>query len=267
MIDPNLPIGIFDSGFGGLTVARAVVDLLPQENIIYLGDTARSPYGPRPIAQVREFVLESLDELVDRGVKMLVIACNTGSAAALRDARERYEVPVVEVILPAATRAALATKNGRIGVACTPATAISGAYEDALAASPVEVFTQACPRFVEFVEAGITSGPEVVATAREYLAPLQELGVDTLILGCTHYPLLSGVISYVMGDEVTLVSSADEAARSVFKKLTSCDLLRTDPSPAVREFLTTGDPARFQGLGSRLIGGLINQVDHLKLIS
>lgn len=263
--DPNLPIGIFDSGFGGLTVARAIIDLLPQENITYLGDTARAPYGPRPIAQVREFVLESLDALVERGVKMLVIACNTGSAAALRDARERYDVPVVEVILPAASRAAVVTKNHKIGVACTPATAISGAYEDALAASPVQVFTQACPRFVDFVEAGITSGDEIVSVAREYLAPLQEAGVDTLILGCTHYPLLSGLFSYVMGDEVTLVSSSEESARAVYKNLIGQGLFRRDSSPARREFLTTGDPERFQGLGSRLIGGLINEVDHLSL--
>ena len=205
--DANAPIGVFDSGFGGLTVARSVVDLLPHEDILYLGDTARAPYGPRPIAQVRGFVLEALDDLVHRGVKALVIACNTGSAAALRDARERYDVPVVEVVVPAARKAAAITRNGRIGVISTQATASSLAYDDALGASPVQLFTQVCPKFVEYVETGVTTGPRILATAREYLAPLQEADVDTLILGCTHYPLLSGVISYVMGERCLLYTS------------------------------------------------------------
>jgi len=156
------PIGIFDSGFGGLTVARAVIDQLPHESITYLGDTARQPYGPKPIAEVREYALECLDHLVDRGVKALVIACNSASAAVLRDARERYEVPVMEVILPATRRAVAATRNNHIGVISTRATADSKAYDDAFAAAPhVDLSTRVCPRFVEFVEAGITSGPEL----------------------------------------------------------------------------------------------------------
>ena len=260
--DANAPIGVFDSGFGGLTVARSVVDLLPHEDILYLGDTARAPYGPRPIAQVRGFVLEALDDLVHRGVKALVIACNTGSAAALRDARERYDVPVVEVVVPAARKAAAITRNGRIGVISTQATASSLAYDDALGASPVQLFTQVCPKFVEYVEAGVTTGPRILATAREYLAPLQEADVDTLILGCTHYPLLSGVISYVMGERVTLVSSSDECARTVFAELTRLDLLRDDlDHEPTRRFLTTGDAERFQGLGRRLMGGFVSQVE------
>ena len=204
----DAPIGIFDSGYGGLTVARAVLDQLPHESIAYFGDTARAPYGPRPIAQTREFALECLDRLVERGVKALVIACNTASAAVLHDARERYDVPVIEVIRPAVRRAAAATRNDRVGVISTRGTHQSGAYTDAFAAAPhVQVSSQPCPRFVEFVEAGTTSGPELLGVAREYLAPVQGRGVDTLILGCTHYPLLTGVISYVMGDNVTLVSS------------------------------------------------------------
>jgi len=254
------PIGIFDSGFGGLTVARSIVDLLPHEDIIYLGDTNRAPYGPRPIAEVRGFVLQSLDRLIDNGVKALVIACNTGSSAAIRDARERYEVPITEVIIPAARRAAVTTRNGRVGVVCTEATATSRAYNDALAASDVELFTQACPRFVEFVEDGVTSGPEVLAVAREYLQPLRDARVDTLILGCTHYPLLSGVIGYVMGDNITLVSSADECARASFSELTNLDLLRTDKHKAERVFLTTGNAKRFEGLGRRLMGGFVEDV-------
>lgn len=263
--DVDAPIGIFDSGFGGLTVARAVVDLLPYEDIIYLGDSARAPYGPRPIAQVRQFVLESLDELVRRGVKALVIACNTGSSAALHDARERYDVPIIEVVLPAARKAVHITRNGRVGVICTCATAISGAYQDALAASPVTLFTQACPKFVQFVEAGITSGPEVLQLAREYLAPLQEAKIDTLILGCTHYPLLSGVISYVMGDGVTLVSSSDECARAVFAELTEKALLHTLPHEPSRAFYTTGNSDTFDGLGRRLMGSFVNDAQHLSL--
>ena len=169
----DAPIGIFDSGFGGLTVARAVLDQLPHEPVLYLGDTARQPYGPKPIGEVREYALECLDHLVDQGVKALVIACNSASAAVLRDARERYPVPVVEVIHPATRRAVAATRTGRIGVICTRATADSMAYDDAFTAAPhVTLHTQACPRFVEFVEAGVTSGPELMAVAHEYLDPL-----------------------------------------------------------------------------------------------
>ncbi len=249
-------------------MARSVVDLLPHENIIYLGDTARAPYGPRPIAEVREFVLQCLDELVDRGVKALVIACNTGSSAALRDARERYDVPIVEVILPAARRAAAITRNHRIGVVCTHATAASRSYNDALAASPVKLFTQVCPRFVELVESGVTTGPKVLSLAEGYLTSLKEADVDTVILGCTHYPLLSGVISYVMGESVTLVSSSDESARATFAMLTREELLRDEGDArgeVRREFLTTGDPSLFEGLGRRLMGGFVRQVEQVEL--
>ncbi len=260
--DSEAPIGIFDSGFGGLTVARAVIDQLPHEDIVYLGDTARAPYGEQPIASVREFALECLDHLVDQGVKMLVIACNSASAAVLRDARERYAVPVVEVILPAARRAVAATRSGRVGVICTEATATSLAYDDAFAAAPhIELHTAACPRFVAFVEAGITGGSELLACAAEYLKPLQAADVDTLILGCTHYPLLTGVLSYVLGDEVSLVSSADECAKSVFAELTRRGLTHDQPRVPSYRFLTTGNPAAFEGVGHRLMGGLVSDVE------
>jgi len=261
----NRPIGIFDSGFGGLTVARAIVDLLPDESVTYLGDTARAPYGPRPLAEVRDFTLQSLDHLAATGVKMLVIACNTSSSAALRDARERYDMPIVEVIHPAAARAAATTRAGHVGVICTQATATSLSYDDALAATSVDVTTVVCPRFVELVEQGITSGPEVLDLANEYLAPLKQAEVDTLILGCTHYPLLSGAISYVMGESVALVSSADECARATFAELTSLGMLRGGGSPAARRFLTTGDPARFEGLGRRLMGGFVQDVGQITM--
>jgi len=248
------PIGIFDSGFGGLTVARSVIDQLPHESVVYLGDTARQPYGSKRIAEVREYAMECLDHLVDRGVKALVIACNSASAAVLRDARERYDVPVVEVILPATRRAVAATRNGRIGVICTRATAESMAYEDAFAAAPqVDLLTRACPRFVDFVEAGITGGDELLGVAHDYLDPLTEAGVDTVVLGCTHYPLLTGVISLVMGDGVTLVSSAEECAKDVYKMLVDTGLMRDGGEPAY-DFLTTGVPDDFASIGRRFLG-------------
>ncbi len=262
------PIGIFDSGFGGLTVARAVIDQLPYEDVVYLGDTARTPYGDQPIADVREFALECLDHLVDQGVKMLVIACNSASAAVLRDARERYAVPVVEVIMPAVRRAVAATRSGNVGVICTTATATSQAYDDAFTAAPqVELRTVACPRFVGFVEAGITSGDELRACAEDYLASLRAERIDTLILGCTHYPLLTGVISYVLGDGVTLVSSADECAKDVYATLTRLGLIHDRPRTAQHRFWTTGHPGDFAGIGRRLMGGgMIDEVEQLAAV-
>lgn len=253
------PIGIFDSGFGGLTVARAVMDQLPHESLIYLGDTARQPYGPRPIGQVREFALECLDHLVAQDVKMLVIACNSASAAMLRDARERYDVPVVEVILPAVRRAVATTRTGKVGVICTQSTAESGAYSDSFAAAPqIDLQVQVCPKFVDFVEQGVTSGPELLAAAHEYLDPLA--GVDTLILGCTHYPLLTGVISYVMGESVGLVSSAEECARDVYRVLADTGLAAPDTSTPTHRFLTTGHPEGFAAIGRRFLGPELESV-------
>jgi glutamate racemase len=247
-------IGIFDSGFGGLTVARSVIDQLPHESVHYLGDTARQPYGPKPIGEVREYALECLDHLYSEGVKALVIACNSASAAMLRDARERYDVPVVEVIYPATRRAVAATRTGRIGVICTEATAESMAYDDAFAAAPqVQLTTQACPSFVDFVEAGVTGGPELLAAAHAYLDPLSEAGVDTLILGCTHYPLLTGVISYVIGEEVSLVSSAEECAKDLYRVLATAGVMRTAGDPTYT-FVTTGAPEEFERVGRRFLG-------------
>ena len=256
MNSADLPIGVFDSGFGGLTVARSIIDQLPHESVAYLGDTARAPYGPRPIAQTREFALECLDRLVDHGVKVLVIACNTASAAVLHDARERYSVPVIEVIRPAVRRAARATRNHRIGVISTAGTHRSRAYLDAFAAAPeARLFSQPCPRFVELVEAGTTSGPEVLAVAHEYLDPLREADVDTLVLGCTHYPLLTGALSYVMGEGVTLVSSAEETAKDVYRVLADRGMLRPDSLPEpTHGFTTTGDPDEFRALARRFLG-------------
>lgn len=258
----SAPIGIFDSGVGGLTVARAVIDQLPDEDIIYIGDTANSPYGPKSIPEVRRLALAVGDELVGRGVKALVIACNTASAACLRDARERYPVPVVEVILPAVRRAVATTKSGRIGVIGTQATIASRAYEDTFAAArDTTVTSVACPKFVDFVERGITSGRQVMQLAQGYLEPLQRAEVDTLVLGCTHYPLLSGVIQLAMGDDVTLVSSAEETAKDVLRVLTTLDLLHEHSGrQATREFLATGDPEVFAKLAARFLGPTIANV-------
>ena len=248
------PIGIFDSGVGGLTVARAVIDLLPHESVIYFGDTARFPYGPRSQTQVRRFASEIMDLLVAEDVKLAVVACNSASAAMLRDARERYDVPVVEVILPATRRAVAASHTGRIGVICTKSTAESMAYDDAFAAAPqITLTTQVCPRFVDFVESGITGGDELLGVAHDYLDPLVEQGVDTLVLGCTHYPLLTGVISLVMGDGVTLVSSAEECGKDVYKRLLDSGLMRPGGEPTY-DFLTTGTPADFESIGRRFLG-------------
>jgi glutamate racemase len=268
------PIGVFDSGVGGLTVARAIIDQLPGEEIAYVGDTAHGPYGPRTIAQVRAFALGIMDELVDAGVKVLVIACNSASAAVLRDARERYTarygIPVVEVIQPAVRRAVAATRNGHVGVIGTEATVGSRAYEDTFAAAPqLRITSVACPRFVEFVEAGVTTGPELLATAEEYLAPLKAAGVDTLVLGCTHYPLLTGVISLVMGEDVTLVSSAEETAKDVYRALVRHGLERpagVDEATGHR-FMATGDPQQFERLARRFLGPEVGGVQHVDHIS
>ena len=263
---------MFDSGVGGLTVARAVLDQLPEEQILYIGDTGHGPYGPLPIAEVRRLALSVMDELVDSGVKMLVIACNTATAAVLHDARSRYTegrgVPVVEVIHPAARTAARVTRNRRIGLIATQGTVDSGAYADALGAVPdVELFAAACPRFVELAERGVTTGPEVMDIAEEYLAPMRRAGVDTLILGCTHYPLLAGPISYVMGEEVALVTSSEETAKDVYRELARRDLLRDAGSGSPRhEFRSTGDPQSFAVLARRFLGPEVGRVTRTGLL-
>ncbi|MGB3481894.1 MAG: glutamate racemase [Mycobacterium sp.] len=266
MSDALAPVGVFDSGVGGLTVARSIIDQLPDEDMIYVGDTGNGPYGPLTIAEIRAHALAIMDDLVDRGVKALVIACNSASSACLRDARERYQVPVVEVILPAARRAVATTRSGRIGVIGTQATITSRAYQDAFAAArDTEITAVACPRFVDFVERGVTSGRQVLGLAEGYLEPLQRADVDTLVLGCTHYPLLSGLIQLAMGDQVTLVSSAEETAKDLLRVLTEQDLLRPHDRDGAagaptRRFEATGDPDAFLGLAARFLGPAITGV-------
>lgn len=256
------PIGMFDSGFGGLTVARAVIDLLPNEDLVYVGDTGRYPYGPRPQAEVREFARQLAWSLVkDHDVKAIIVACNTASAAALDLLEAEMPVLVVDVVAPGARALVRATRTGKVGVIGTVGTIGSGAYERAVrvagaaSGTDVQLTSAACPGFVEFVERGQTSGEEVTILAERLLAPVQHAGVDSLLLGCTHYPYLAEVIGEVMGPNVTLVNSADETALVARDELTAAGVLRAPAGrQAVHRFLSSGDISWFADLGGRLLG-------------
>jgi glutamate racemase len=252
------PIGMFDSGFGGLTVARALIDLLPREHLVYVGDTGRYPYGPRPQHEVHEFAHQIAWSLVkDYDCKAVIVACNTASAAALDDLQAALPVPVIDVVVPGAQALARATRSGRAGVIGTIGTIGSEAYDRAVAATGADVMltSAACPGFVEFVERGQVSGEEITYLAHRLLAPVQSAGVDALLLGCTHYPYLARVISGVMGPDVTLVSSADETAFAAMAELVALDLLRDGSTgPARHQFLSSGDISWFADLGGRLLG-------------
>jgi glutamate racemase len=252
------PIGMFDSGFGGLTVARAVIDLLPGEDLVYVGDTGRYPYGPRPLEEVREFAHQIARFLVeDQGVKMVVVACNTAAAAALGDLQETLDVPVLGVIEPGVRSLVKATVTGRVGVIGTIGTISSGAYQAAVAATgaDVELTCAACPGFVEFVERGETTSDQVHVLAERLLAPVKDAKVDTLLLGCTHYPYLARTISDVMGRECVLVSSADETAFEMRAVLEHSSLAAGPRArPARHKWLSSGDVSWFRDLGQRLLG-------------
>ena len=255
-MDDSRPIGVFDSGVGGLTVARALLDLLPGEPLLYLGDTARSPYGPRPVEEIRRFGLEIAAYLVRRDVKAVVVACNSVEVAAISEVTRAARLPVLGVVDPGVRAAIRATRNGRVGVIGTEATIRSGAYDRAMerAGPNIPLVSAACPAFVDFVERGDTASDELLGVARAYLQPLRDAGIDTLILGCTHYPLLSGLISYVMGAEVVLISSAEETARDAYAVLLRNGLLRRGAEPPRHEFLCTGDPRGFRRLAERFLG-------------
>ncbi len=255
---------MFDSGVGGLTVARAVIDLLPHEDLIYFGDSARCPYGPRPLAEVRQFAFEIMDLLVAESVKLLVIACNAASSAAFHEAHTRYDIPVISVIEPGVRAALAATRNGRIGLIGTQATVESRSYDETVAelSGDVTFVSRACPRFVEFVEQGDTTSDELLKFAHEYLDPLRDEGIDTLILGCTHYPLLSGVIQYVMGEGVVLISSADATANDVYAKLRNDDLLQPPDRPGVHRFISSSKDGISSELGMRFLGPEFGELEH-----
>jgi glutamate racemase len=252
------PIAMFDSGFGGLTVARALIDLLPAEHLVYLGDTLRYPYGARALEEVRAFSRQIAGHLVDdHDAKLLVVACNTATAAALEELRRELPVPVVGVIDPGVRALVAATRTGRIGVIATVATTASGAYQGATARTGAEVSLTcaACPGFVEFVERGETAGDQVHVLAERLLDPVRRAAVDSLLLGCTHYPFLARTISDVMGRDVVLVSSADETAFEVAALLRTLGIER-DPAggPGRHLFLSSGDVDHFHDLGRRLLG-------------
>ncbi|MFZ4433988.1 MAG: glutamate racemase [Microthrixaceae bacterium] len=261
------PIGMFDSGFGGLTVARALIDLLPGEDLIYLGDTARYPYGPRSLDEVAGFAHQIAEELVDRrGVKLLVVACNTAAAAALDSLRDRFAVPVIGVIDPGVRALVQASESGRVAVIGTVGTIGSGAYQRAVAeaSDDLDLVALACPGFVEFVERGEFDSEQVHVLAQRLLEPAIDAKVDTLLLGCTHYPYLARTLGDVMGRDVVLVSSADETAFEVRRVMLRSGLVRDRRSGGSATFVTTGDVNWFEELGRRLLGPELERAEQIR---
>jgi glutamate racemase len=258
------PVGVFDSGLGGLTVLRALIDLLPNEQMIYFGDTGHFPYGAKPLEDVLKYSLEITDLLLERDVKALVIACNNAAAASLETLQQRLEIPVIGVIEPGLRAGAEATRSGRLGVIATAGTVKSGAYQRLAEriAPHVELTTAGCPGFVEFVEAGDVDSDEVHVLAERLLAPLRQAEVDTLVLGCTHYPLLARTIGDVMGRDVVLVSSADETAFAV-RELLDVHVLRAPSVTGTPQhlFLTSGSVDAFRQLGVRFLGPEVEAVE------
>ena len=282
--NPEAPIGIFDSGYGGLTVVRQIIKKLPNENIIYLGDTLRCPYGPRQLAQVDAFVQQICAWLVERGVKMIVIACNTATAAGLEHAQQTFDVPIVGVVEPGSRAAVRATQNRRVGVIATKATVESEAYSRAIRNldAGITVFSTPTPRFVEIAEHGIRMAdgaledfasqaskvfirPAFSEIAKEYLEPLRRTDIDTLVLGCTHFPLLKALIGGVIGREVVLIDSAKEAALDVRDTLAGKGALAGKDNQATRQFFSTGDRLdEFARFGGRVLQTSIERVGHVE---
>lgn len=261
------PIGIIDSGLGGLTVAKEVMRQLPKEAIVYIGDSARCPYGPREPEEVRKFTWEMIDRLLEERMKMLVIACNTAAAVVLEEVKKELPIPVVGVIHPGAISSLKVTKRNHVAVIGTSGTIASKAYEKALKDinSEVHVDSLACPPFVPLVERGAFEGEEVERIVDQTLTPLDHKGFDTLILGCTHYPLLREVISKRMGDQIELISSGDETAREVSSLLYHKSLLFTENRTPIHRFFTTGDAVRFKRLADQWLEMNIGRVETIQL--
>lgn len=269
----NRPIGIFDSGLGGLTVLKAVQKLLPNESLVYFGDSGRTPYGTKSPETVLKYTFQDINFLLEHDVKMIVIACNTASACSLDAVLKQYTLPIVEVVGPG-SRAAVRTSNtGRIGVIGTPATIASGVYERAIQAAaarltpdqPATYFGKACPLFVPLVEEGWWDREVTALTVREYMKPLQEAGVDTVVLGCTHYPLLQSAIQKEMGEGVTLVNSALEVAREVQAVLTERDIATGTDSTGSVSFFTSDSVEKFSELGSVFLGHPLDNVTKINI--
>jgi glutamate racemase len=261
-MDPR-PIGVFDSGMGGLTVLHECLVTMPNEDYVYLGDAARLPYGPRPLEETRRFAHEIGGWLEGQGVKLIVVACNTATSAALPGLQERLAVPTIGVITPEAHAAVQATRNRRIGLLATEGTVASGRYAELVHTLDAGVrFTAvACPRLVPLIEAG----EQTVDAVREYAAPLKEAGCDTVILGCTHYPLIRPVLQRVFGRDVTLVFSAEETAREVAETLSRKGIENDREREGEYRFLTTGDPQAFRELGERFLQLPLGTVEHVEV--
>jgi glutamate racemase len=262
-----MPIGIFDSGIGGLTVLKEILAELPRESTLYLGDTARVPYGIRSPETVMRYSFETTRFLFSKGIKILVVACNTVSSISLEAIRSSLAIPVVGVIEPGARAAVSATHNKKIGIIGTEATIRSNAYTRAIHAidSGVEVFGLPCPLFVPLVEEGWTEGAIAEMTAERYLKRIMDKGIDTLVLGCTHYPLLKGILSKIMGEDVSLIDSAIETSREIKSVLSRMALLRTAPESALRRFYVTDSPDKFRDIGERFLGTKIEYIEKIEL--
>lgn len=262
-----MPIGVFDSGIGGLTVLKEIISELPRENTLYLGDTARVPYGIRSPETVKRYSFETTKFLSAKGIKILVVACNTVSSISLEEIRKFIPVPVIGVIQPGARAAVEATRNKRVGVIGTEATVKSDAYTKAIKAidGSVEVFSLPCPLFVPLVEEGWTEGEIARLTAGKYLSRIKPAMIDTLVLGCTHYPLLKGVLAEVVGKEVRLIDSAIETAREIKTKLSGLSLLRNDRGQVFRKFYVTDSPEKFRDVGERFLGDMIEHIKKIEL--
>lgn len=254
--DRHSAIGVFDSGVGGLTVLKALIERLPMESTVYLGDTARVPYGTKSAEVVTQYSLKNAELLLEYGIKLLVVACNTASAVALPTLRKKLPIPVLGVIEPGAAAAARKTQTGRVAVIGTPGTIKSGAYQRALLAerADLKVTVRSCPLFVPLAEEGWVTGDVPLMVAREYLTQFVVGGIDTLVLGCTHYPLLASIITQIVGADVALIDSAEATAARVAEVLAERDLLKTQLSTVERHFLVTDVPERFLEVGARFLG-------------
>ena len=264
----SAPIGVFDSGIGGLTVVSEIMRQLPDEDVVYFGDTARVPYGPKSPKTVQRYSREITSFLEDQGVKSVVIACNTATAHALDTIRADFELPIIGVIQPGSRAAVRATRSGRVGVIGTQGTIASGAYQRAIreASERVNVAALACPLFVPFVEEGWLEHPATSLVATEYLTPMTQRGIDTLVLGCTHYPLLKPIIAKSMGPDVTLIDSAQETAAELGRMLAERGLRNPDRGrTAHHRFIASDAPEQFLGVGQRFLGSAIDHVERITL--
>jgi glutamate racemase len=261
------PVGVFDSGVGGLTVLHECLVSMPHEDFVYLGDHARLPYGPRPLPEIRRFAHEIGAYLAAQDVKLIVVACNAATSAALPDLQEALEVPVVGVITPEAHAAVQATRNRRIGLLATQATVTAGRYEALVRTldAGARVVAVACPKLVPLIESDDPFAEATVEAVREYAAPLKDAGVDTVILGCTHYPLIRQIVQRVFGRGVTLVFSAEETAREVAETLARKGIENDESRDGGYRFLTTGDPETFRAMGGRFLQLPIDAVEHVEV--